>query len=328
MRKDSFIILISEDIKGKGIEKLKSEYKVEFYPSLWKEPLKLREKIKGIDALIVRNQTQINSQLLQYADDLRVIGRVGAGVDNIDIPAATSKRIAVCNTPEENSISVAEFTMGLILALARKIPSADRSVKKGEWGRWQYSGMELYGKTLGILGMGKIGYRVAKRGKAFGLKIVACDEYLTEFSLQITECEARLLSLEEVLKKSDIVSIHLPFTKKTYHLIDYSKLCKMKKEAFLINTSRGRIVCERDLFRILKEGKIKGAALDVREEEPPGESPLHKLENVIFTPHIAAFTKEAQERVVSSAARDVDKVLRGKRPVHIVNEETLPLLNR
>jgi len=321
MRKDSFIILISEDIKGKGIEKLKSDYKVEFHPSLWKEPLKLRERIKGVDALIVRNQTQVNSQLLQYADSLRVIGRVGAGVDNIEVSAATNKQIAVCNTPKENSISVAELTMGLILALVRKIPPADLSVKKGEWERWRYSGVELYGKTLGILGMGKIGYRVAKRGKAFGLKIVAYDKYLIESSLQITECEAKLLSLEEVLKKSDIVSIHLPLTKETHHLIDYSRLCKMKKEAFLVNTSRGKIVCEKDLFQILKEKKIKGAALDVREEEPPGESSLHKLENVIFTPHIAAFTKEAQERVVSSAARDVDRVLRGERPVHIVNEE-------
>jgi len=327
MRNDSSIILISEDIKGREIEKLKSEYKVKFYPSLWKEPLKLKESIKGVKALIVRNQTRVNSQLLQYADSLRVIGRVGAGVDNIDISAATSKMIAVCNTPEENSISVAELTMGLILALARKIPPADRSVKKGEWERWQYSGIELYGKTVGILGMGKIGYRVAKRAKAFGLKIVAYDEYLTESSLQITECEAELLSLEDVLKKSDIVSIHLPLTKETYHLIDYSKLSKMKKESFLINTSRGKIVCEDDLFRILKEKKIKGAALDVREKEPPGESPLHKLENVIFTPHIAAFTKEAQERVVSSAARDVAKMLRGEKPVHIVNREALPLLN-
>ncbi len=312
-------ILICEDVIGKGIERLKEEFPLDFKPDLWKKVLELEGVIQNYDALIVRNQTRVNSSLLSKAKALLVIGRAGAGYDNIDVPAASQAGIVVAYNPEENAVSVAEHVFALLLALARKIPDADRSTKSGGWERKKFHGFELLGKTLGILGLGKIGFRVALRAKAFGMRILACDPYLPSTSLQVTESGAILVSYETVLAESDFLSIHLPLTPETRGMLNREAFRHMKPTAFIINTSRGEVLVEEDLVEAFLQGQLAGAALDVREKEPPGESTLHGLENVILTPHTAALTYEAQEKVVEALAEDVSRVLTGQPALRYVN---------
>lgn len=313
-------IIIAEDIAGEGIERLKGKYQVHADPDLWKKIPELKKALIDAEGFIVRNMTKVNAELLQEAKILKVVGRAGAGYDNIDVSAASQQGIVICYSPEENAVSVAEHVLGLILALARKIPAADRSVKNGGWDRKKYHGYELMGKTLGILGLGKIGLRVALRAKAFGMRILAHDAFLSATNLQVTESGAILVSLDELLTQADFLTIHLPLTKETKGLLNGQAFQKMKPTSFLINTSRGEVVVEDDLYQALKKGKIAGAALDVREEEPPAkESPLHTLDNVILTPHTAGLTYEAQEKVVAAVAEDVDRVLRGQPALRFVN---------
>jgi D-3-phosphoglycerate dehydrogenase len=312
-------ILISEDVTGTGIDRLKEKYQVHYEPDLWKKVPELEGMIPGFEALIVRNQTKVNAGLLAKAKALRVIGRAGAGYDNIDLPAATKEGVVVAFSPEENAVSVAEHVFALLLALARKIPGADKSTKGGGWERKKYHGSELLGKTLGILGLGKIGFRVALRAKAFGMRILAHDAYLSPTSLHVTESGALLTSFDRVLAEADFLTVHLPLTPETRGILNGEALRKMKKTAFLINTSRGEVLAEADLAQVLKQGEIAGAALDVREKEPPGESPLHGLDNVILTPHTAGLTYEAQEKVVDAVAEDVDRVLSGQAALRYVN---------
>lgn len=312
-------ILISEDVTGTGIDRLQGKYPVHYDPDLWKKVPELEKMIPAFDALIVRNQTKVNASLLAHAMSLRVIGRAGAGYDNIDVPAATREGVVVAFSPEENAVSVAEHVFALLLALARRIPGADKSTKDGGWERKKYHGFELLGKTLGILGLGKIGFRVALRAKAFGMRILAYDAYLSSTSLHVTESGALLTSFDRVLAEADFLSIHLPLTPETRGILNGEALRKMKKTAFLINTSRGEVLAEADLAQVLKQGGIGGAALDVREKEPPGESPLHGLDNVILTPHTAGLTYEAQEKVVDAVAEDVDRVLSGQAALRYVN---------
>jgi D-3-phosphoglycerate dehydrogenase len=312
-------ILISEDVTGAGIDRLKGKYQVHQDPDLWKKIPELENLIPGFDALIVRNQTKANAELLAKGKALRVIGRAGAGYDNIDIPAATREGVVVAYSPEENAVSVAEHVFALLLSLARKIPAADKSTKGGGWERKKYHGLELWGKTLGILGLGKIGFRVALRAKAFGMRVVACDAYLSPTSLHVTESGAHLTSFDRVLSEADFLTLHLPLTPETRGILNDAAFRKMKKTGFLINTSRGEVLSEADLVQALKKGEIAGAALDVREKEPPGESPLHGLDNVIVTPHTAGLTFEAQEKVVDAVAEDVDRVLSGQGALRYVN---------
>jgi len=312
-------ILISEDVTGTGIDQLKAKYQVHYDPDLWKKVPELEGMIPGFEALIVRNQTKVNAGLLAKAKALRVIGRAGAGYDNIDLPAATKEGVVVAYSPEENAVSVAEHVFALLLALARKIPGADKSTRGGGWERKKYHGFELLGKTLGILGLGKIGFRVALRAKAFGMRILAHDAYLSSTSLHVTESAALLTSFDRLLAEADFLTVHLPLTPETRGILNGEALRKMKKTAFLINTSRGEVLVEADLAKVLKEGGIGGAALDVREKEPPGESPLHGLDNVILTPHTAGLTYEAQEKVVDAVAEDVDRVLSGQAALRYVN---------
>jgi len=313
-------ILICEDVTGGGIDRLKGKYQVEFGRDLWNKIPELEEKIRGCEGLIVRNQTRVNASLLSKAKTLRVIGRAGAGYDNIDVPAASREGVVVAFSPEENSVSVAEQVFALLLALARKIPAADRSTKSGGWERKKYHGFEILGKTLGILGLGKIGFRVALRAKAFGMRVSAYDAYLSSTSLQVTESGATLVSFERVLAESDFLSVHLPLTPETQGLLNEEAFKKMKPTASVINTSRGEVLVEEDLARALKQGRLAGAALDVRAKEPPSaESELNGLENVILTPHTAGLTYEAQEKVVSAVAEDVDRVLSGQAALRFVN---------
>jgi len=313
-------ILISEDITGTGIERLKQKYHVQTDPDIWKKIPALEEAIPGFDALIVRNQTKVNASLLSKGKALRVVGRAGAGYDNIDVPAASQAGVVVSYSPEENAVSVAELVFGLLLALARKIPGADRSVKSGSWERKKYHGVELMGKTLGIWGLGKIGFRVALRGKAFGMRLLAYDAYLSPTTLHVTESGATLISLDQLLAEADFLSVHLPLTEETRGILNLQIFRKMKPGAFIINTSRGEVLIEEDLFQALKQGQLAGAALDVREKEPPSTaSPLHGLDNVILTPHTAGLTYEAQEKVVDAVSEDVDRVLTGQPALRFVN---------
>jgi D-3-phosphoglycerate dehydrogenase len=313
-------ILISEDITGIGIERLKAKYNVTIDPDLWKNLTQLEERVKKIEALIIRNQTRVTVSLIGKAKALRVIGRAGVGYDNIDVNAASQAGVVVCYSPEENAVSVAEHVFALLLSLARKIPGADRSVKNGGWERKKYHGFELQGKTLGILGLGKIGVRVALRAKAFGMCLLAHDAYLSPAHLHVTESGANLVSLDQLFAESDFLTIHLPLNEETSGMLNSKIFNRMKPTAFLINTSRGEVLVEEDLVQALREGRIAGAALDVREKEPPpAESPLHNFENVILTPHTAGLTYEAQEKVVEAISEDVDRVMSNQPALRYVN---------
>lgn len=313
-------ILISEDVTGAGIERLKEKYQVKTDADLWKKAPQLEEAVQDADGLIVRNQTRVTADLLSRAKVLQIIGRAGAGYDNIDVDAASAAGVVVSYSPGENAVSVAEHVFALLLALARKIPGADRSVKSGGWERKKYHGLELMGKTLGILGLGKIGFRVALRAKAFGMRLLAHDVYLSPTSLHVTESGATLVPIDQLLTESDFLTVHLPLTEKTRGFLNARAFKMMKPTAFLINTSRGEILAEEDLIQALKQNQLAGAALDVQEKEPPlPESPLQTFDNVILTPHTAGLTYEAQEKVIGAIAEDVDRVLSGKPALRFVN---------
>ena len=306
-------ILISEAMGGESLDRLRESFAVACEPELWRDPVGLRERLaSGVRALIVRNQTRVTRELLDAAGQLEVIGRAGVGLENIDLTAASERGIVVAWTPEQNANSVAELTVGLILALARHIPAADRDTRAGHWNRHRFTGIEILGKTLGVIGLGRIGAATAAKARALGMEIVAYDPLLDSDSLRALELRARILPLEELLAVSDVVTCHLPATAATVGLLDAARLSLLKPTACLINTSRGTILDEAALIDLLGRRAIAGAALDVRAEEPPAPSPLSAMENVILLPHIAAFTTEGQRRVVTAVCRDVAAVLRGE----------------
>jgi D-3-phosphoglycerate dehydrogenase / 2-oxoglutarate reductase len=313
-------ILISEDISGPGIERLRDKYHITTDVSLWKDPEQLQQKLEGFHGLVVRNQTRVTADTIENARALVVIGRAGAGYDNIDVKAMSGAGIVVCYSPEENAVSVAEHVFALLLALARKIPAAARSVKDGQWDRKAFHGVELHGKTLGILGLGKIGARVALRGRAFGMRMMAHDAYLSPSHLHVTESSVALVSFDRLVSESDFLTVHLPLNEETRGLFRTENLRRMKPTAYLINTSRGEIINEDDLACTLRDERIAGAALDVREQEPPSaRSPLHAFPNVILTPHTAGLTYEAQEKVVEALSEDIDRVLSGRPALRYIN---------
>jgi D-3-phosphoglycerate dehydrogenase len=304
-------ILISENIAGHGVDELKQQFAVAADPGLWKSPERLKALLPGCRALIVRNQTRVDADLLTAAAGLKIIGRAGAGLDNIDVSAASARGIVVVSTPDQNSISVAELTLGLMLALARKIPAASQHAKHNGWERQQFVGAELFGKRLGIIGLGRIGVLTAIRARALGMHILAHDRFVSPDAIAVTETRARLVDLDVLLAESDFVSCHTPLTPETKHLFDYDRFLQMKPTAYFLNLSRGEVVEETGLVRALQEKRIAGAALDVRASEPPKAGPLAEFDNVILTPHIAAFTQEAQARVVAAVCQDVTTVLTG-----------------
>ncbi|MCL5237822.1 MAG: hydroxyacid dehydrogenase [Nitrospirae bacterium] len=312
-------VLVTENVTGPEMEVLKKNFDVAFEPELWKSPDRLLAMVPDFRAMIVRNQTRVNANVIAAGRSLKVIGRAGAGLDNVDTEAATNAGIVVAYAPEQNSISVAELALGMMLSLARKIAAADRDTRAGGWKRREFTGIELYGKTLGIVGLGRIGYRTAVRARAFGMDIIAHDEYANPDAIIVSELRARMVELDELLAQADFISCHLPLTSATRGLFDYGKFSRMKPAAFFINTSRGEVVDEEALVRALRDKKIAGAALDVRLKEPPDKGALSGMDNVILTPHIAAFTGEGQERVVASVCRDVAGVLSGKGAKNHVN---------
>jgi len=312
-------ILISENITGAAVDRLAARFDVLYLPELWKDPEALAEHMRDVRALMVRNQTRVTRELLCTSPELLVVSRAGAGLDNIDVEAATEAGVLVTYAPDQNSISAAEHTLALLLALMRRIPAADGDTKAGGWNRKRFFGHEIYGKTLGIIGLGKIGYLTAARAQAFGMKILAWDPQLSRDNVYLAQLNAELVGLDELLSRADVVSCHVPSNPQTAGMLNRQHFATMKPTACIINTSRGEIINEADLVDALKSGKIAGAALDVRANEPPSKSELESLPNVILTPHIAAFTDEAQERVTSAVCEDVARVLEGKSPQYPAN---------
>jgi len=315
-------VAVTENVVGSPMDVLRQDFDVVFDPDLWRDPRRLRAAVAEVRALVVRNQTQVTGEVIRAAKNLTIIARAGAGVNNIDVQAASEAGVVVTYTPDENSVSVAELTIGLVLALARKIPAADRDTRSGGWARRRFTGTELGGKTLGVVGLGRIGTLTAARARAFGMAIVAHDDFLDAQAPAVRQLDARLTGLDQLLAEADVVTCHVPLTEATRGLFDYERFSKMKPGAMFVNTSRGEVVDEQGLIRALKEGRIGGAALDVRQVEPPEPGPLAQMDNVILTPHIAAFTAEAQHRVVEAVCRDVTAVLRGGAAIGYVNFPT------
>lgn len=251
----------------------------------------LLKKISKYDALIVRSSTKVTKDVI-LGSNLGIIGRAGVGLDNIDVDAATKKGIKIVNSPEAPTIAVAELVIGSIIALMRNIVPADRTMREGRWEKNIFTGNELYGKTLGIIGFGRIGKEVAIRARAFGIKIIIYDPHIT--SEDAREFNGEQVELNTLLNNSDIITLHVPLIEKTKNLINEDRLKLMKKSAILVNAARGGIIDENALYSALKERRINGAALDVFESEPPVGNPLLKLENVLLTPHLGASTEESQ----------------------------------
>lgn len=305
-------ILISENIIGPSMDVLRQRFDCVFEPELWQQPERLFALISEFRALIVRNQTQVTRELVAAGTKLEIIGRAGVGLDNVDLGAASDHGVVVGFAPEQTTNSVAELAIGMMLALARMILAADRDTRQGNWNRHRFTGTEILGKTLGIVGLGRIGVSTAAKARALGMDIIAYDLFVDPDGLNVMNLRARLGSLDEVLAQADFVSCHLPLTNETRNLFDYDRFGQMKRSAYFINTSRGSVVNEDGLIRALREGRIAGAALDVRAQEPPAASALAEMDNVIMMPHVAAFTREAQARVVATVCRDVAAVLDGE----------------
>ncbi|MFH1782146.1 MAG: phosphoglycerate dehydrogenase [Candidatus Omnitrophota bacterium] len=300
-----FKILISDSLAQEGIDILKKVKEFQVDVKLKLKPEELKSLIKDYDALLVRSETKATKEIIDSADKLKVIGRAGVGLDNVDLAAASKRGIIVMNTPGGNTISTAEHAMSLILALSRNIPQADLSTKGGKWERKKFMGVELYGKTLGIIGLGRIGCEVAKRSISFGMKVITYDPFLSLDKAK--ELGVTSVELDRLFKESDYITAHTPMTEETKHIINKKAISKMKNGVRIINCARGGIVDEKALLEGIKSGKVAGAALDVYEKEPPEHSPLMDFNNVILTPHLGASTEEAQINVaidIANSARD------------------------
>src|SRR6266446_320341 len=303
-------ILVSDDVSDSGLQPLREAgFAVEKKIGL--EPDSLRTAIRDCDALIVRSETKVTAELMDAAKKLRVIGRAGGGVDNIDVGAATARGIVVMNAPDGNTITTAEHTIALLVALARSVAQANQSLKAGNWKRKQFIGVELQGKTLGIIGLGRIGRAVAARARAFGMKIVGHDPFIAPDQARDLEIESA--SLDEVFSRADFLTVHTPLTSETRGLIGARAFAKMRKGVRVINCARGGLVDEKALYDAIKSGVVAGAALDVFEQEPPPpDHPLLSLDEVIVTPHLGASTTEAQEGVAVTVAEQMrDYLQRG-----------------
>jgi D-3-phosphoglycerate dehydrogenase len=301
-----FNILVSDAINEDGLEPLTNNPDFRIYKNSIEEVSTLDQ----IDALLVRSATNVTSDLLEKMPNLKIIARAGVGVDNIDVPAATKKGIIVVNAPDGNTTSTAEHTFAMVCSLLRKIPQANQSIKNENWERSKFVGTELNGKTLGIVGFGRIGTEIAKRAKSFEMKILAYDPFLTKARAESLKVQST--SLEEIITNSDIITVHTPLNKDTKGLLGFETIKKMKKGVFLINCARGGIIDEEALYHFLDTGHVAGAALDVFVEEPTKNYKLLSHPNVIATPHIAASTKEAQINVALQVASEVHDFLSGK----------------
>lgn len=313
-------VLICDPISERGVEILQRAADVTIKTGL--KEAELIEMVPQFDALMVRSQTKVTRAVLEAATKLQIVGRAGVGVDNIDVEAATERGVIVVNSPGGNTVAVAELTMAMMLDLVRRIMPAHESMKRGEWKRSSFLGRQLWGKTLGVVGVGRIGVEVIRRAQSFGMKVLGYDPFLSDARAAQLGIEA--VSVEEILKRADFVSIHTPLTKETRGMINAESIATMKDGAFIVNCSRGGIIDEDALYEALKNGKLGGAGLDVFQTEPPQDSPLRELDNVVLTPHLGASTEEAQVEVAVDVAEQIVEVLAGNPPQTAVNLPPLP----
>ncbi len=311
-------ILVSDPLADEGVHLLQAEDRVQVDVRPKLKPEELLGIIGSYDGLVVRSGTQVTQEVLEQAKRLKVIGRAGAGLDNIDVETASKRGIVVMNAAGGNTISTAEHTMSLLLSLARNIPQACASVKAGKWERASFMGTELYGKYLGIIGLGKIGSEVARRAHSFGMRIVVYDPYLSDEKARELEAEP-INQLDDLLKKADFITVHTPLTHETKALIGPAQFALMKKGVRIINCARGGIVDEKALVEAIRSGKVAGAALDVFEQEPPANKELIALPQVVVSPHLGASTEEAQTNVAREIAVSVRDCLLGRGVRNAVN---------
>ncbi|KPA08832.1 3-phosphoglycerate dehydrogenase [Candidatus Magnetomorum sp. HK-1] len=296
-------VLVSDKLGEIGIQKFEAEESISVDVKTGLAPDELKAIIKDYDALVIRSATKVTEELLDAAENLKVVGRAGIGLDNVDIPSATRKGVVVMNTPLGNVVTTAEHAISMMLSLTRNIPQGTMSLKEGRWDKKLLQGREVFNKVLGLIGMGKIGSIVADRAKGLKMKIIVYDPHVTPEQIQKYGCES--VSLKELYKRADYITIHVPKLKETMGLVNKQAFDQMKEGVMLINCARGGIVNESDLYDALKSGKVAGAALDVFETEPPGKTPLIEMENVICTPHLGASTKEAQYNVAADVADQI-----------------------
>lgn len=309
-------VIVADPLTDGGLQLLRSQLEVLLPP----DESALREAVPSSDALIVRSRTRVTSDLLYGAERLRLVARAGIGVDNIDVDAATARGILVVNAPLGNVRSTAEHTVAMIFALARRIPAADRAVRDGTW-KTGYEGMQLAGKRLGVIGVGKIGRQVATMASALGMEILAHDPYLPEAAWP--ELGLHPVPFDELVTRADIVTLHVPLLPETRGLIGAAEIGRMKPGAYVVNCARGGLVDEAALADALVSGRLAGAALDVFEREPLHDSPLLAAPNLILTPHVAASTREAQAQVSTDVALAVLDFFAGKPPAFPVNPSVL-----
>ena len=308
-------ILVAESIAPEGVAALKARHDVDVRIGL--SASDLRGIVAEYDALVVRSQVQADADLIAAGTRLQVIARAGVGVDNVDLEAATRAGITVVNAPTGNTIAAAEHTVALLMALARKIPAGDASLRRGEWTRGPLQGVQLRGRTLGIIGLGKIGMAVAERARGLGMMLLGSDPYVTAEQAALRGVE--LVTLDALLERSDAVTVHVPLSRSTSALIDATALARMRPGAFVLNVARGGIVDEDALAAALREGRLAGAAIDVFEHEPPTGSPLLDAPNTVLTPHLGASTAEAQVAVAEEVAEQILDVLEGRPARYSVN---------
>ncbi|HIJ68718.1 MAG TPA: phosphoglycerate dehydrogenase [Deltaproteobacteria bacterium] len=303
-------ILVSDNLSESGIEKLAKVPGFEVKVNTTMSAEEFRRVIKEFDALVIRSSTKVTAQVLQNADNLKVIGRAGIGLDNVDIEAASKRGIVVMNTPEGNVITTAEHAIAMMLALTRNIPQASTSLKNGAWEKKRFKGKEVFNKVLGIIGVGRIGRVVAERAQGLKMQVIGYDPYINPEV--IDSLGIRGVSFDELLASSDYITIHTPMTSETRNLLNTDAFRKMKPGSFIINCARGGIINEQDLYEAIKQGVVAGAALDVFAKEPPTDNPLLTLDQVIATPHLGASTAEAQENVSIAVADQIaDFLTRG-----------------
>lgn len=309
-------VLVTEPLSERGLEVLREEFEVDVREDLATGDL--AGAIEGYDALVVRSQTKVTAKVIEATDQLKVVARAGIGIDNVDVDAATRRGVVVLNAPQSNIVSAAEHTLALMLSQARHIPAANATLKSGSWERERYQGVELQGKTLGLVGMGRVGTMVAQRALAFGVRVIAYDPYVSRDKAREMGVEL-MPTLEALLVQADFVSIHLPKTPETENFIGERELTLMKEGARIVNTSRGGIVDEDALVKAIKDGHIAGAALDVFATEPCTRSDLFEFDEVVVTPHLGASTVEAQDKAGVTIAQMVKLALRGEFVPYAVN---------
>ena len=314
-------VLIAEPLADAGVELLRTAHEVDARGSMTRE--ELLAAVPGADALVVRSATRVDAEVLEAGGHLKVVGRAGIGLDNVDVAAATRLGIMVVNAPQSNVISAAEHTVALILAQARNIPQANHALRDGRWERGRFQGTELYGKTLGILGLGRVGALVAPRCNAFGMRLLAYDPFVSRE--RAAHMGVELASLAEVLARADVITVHLPKTPETTGLIGEAELAAMKRGARLVNTARGGIVDEAALAKAVGDGQLAGAALDTFAEEPTTASPLFELDSVVVTPHLGASTAEAQDKAGVTIAEQLLLALSGQFVPNAVNVQAGPV---